>query len=231
MTTSIAHLQRPEVVGRRERGVDDGHDPVFLRDLHDAGEVDHAQVGIRGRFGEDDVGVGPEGLLDGLGGRVHHGDRDAELRKRVLREVARLAVAVAGEDDVPVRLHVGQQRQDDGAHAGREEDRPLGPFDRRELALAFLLGRVAVAPVFVLPDRPALFLGLHELEDGRGVLEVIVRGLDDRRGDREVRFRDAAAAVYAEGGGLPVFRALRFIRHSGFSWISGRSSGRCSGRP
>ena len=102
-------------------------------------------------------------------------------------KIPRLAVAVIREDDMAVTAHVGHQRHDYRAHAGGKQHRPLGAFDSRQLAFTFLLGRVAVAAVFVLAHYTSLAFGLHELQHLGGGVEVVVGGLDDRRGDRIMR--------------------------------------------
>ena len=85
-----------------------------------------------------------------------------------------------------------------------KQDGPFGAFDGGEFALGLLLGRIAVAAVFVLADDAALALGLHELEDfGRGI-EAVVRGLDDGRGNGVVRLAMLAPAVNGERGRTPL---------------------------
>ena len=76
-----------------------------------------------------------------------------------------------------------------------KQDGPFGAFDGGEFALGLLLGRVAVAAVFVLADDAALALGFHELENlGRGV-EAVVRSVDDGRGDGVMRLAMLAVTV------------------------------------
>ena len=80
------------------------------------------------------------------------------------------------------------------------------PFDRGKLAFALLLGRVAVAAVLMLADHLPLALGLHEVIDFLGVVEIVVRGVHNGRGDGEVRMLGAVQAVDRQGRGVPVLR-------------------------
>ena len=66
-----AQFQRLDVVRRGQCGVDHRQHLVPPGDFHDGRDVQHAQVGIGRRFGENDVGVGPDGLFDGRGGRLN----------------------------------------------------------------------------------------------------------------------------------------------------------------
>ena len=201
-----AEVQRLDVVRRRQRGVDDRHDLARFGHLDDSRDIEHAQVGVRGRFGEDDVRRGLDGLFDGLGRGVHDRVLDAELAQEVGGEVARLAVAVAGKDDVAARLHEGHDHQEHGGHARGVEHRAFGAFDGRELALRFLLRGVAVAGVLVLADQLALALGPHEFLDLVGGVEIIVGRMHDGRGHGIMRMGNAAPAVDGQGGRVPFAR-------------------------
>ncbi len=207
---------------RGQCGIDDGHHLVLPGDLHDRLKVQTPQIGIGGRFREDDVRIGLDRLLNGLCRGVHERDLDAELSQQVRGEVARLAVAVTREDDVAVAAHEGHKRQDHGGHAAGEQYRALGALDGRKLMFAFGLGRVSVAAVLVLAQELALALRLHEVVDFLGVIEIVVRGMYDRRGDREVRVVHAVQAVDAEGGRIPVPGIGWFFRHSVLSSFSMR---------
>ena len=52
-----AHFQRPDVVRRRQRGINHRQNFVAPGDFDDGRDVQHAQVRIGGRFGENDVRV------------------------------------------------------------------------------------------------------------------------------------------------------------------------------
>ena len=136
---------------------------------------------------------------------------DAELPEEVRGKVPRLAVAVAGEDDVALRFHEGHDRQQHRCHAGGVEHRALGPFDGGELAFGLLLGRVAVAGVLVLADHLALALGAHEILDLVGRVEVVIGGLHDRRGDRMV-----GLGKPAQCRGSRAWRVSSSLRSDGF---------------
>ena len=169
-----AQFQRPDIEGRGQRRVNHREQLVPLRDFHDGREVRHTQIGIRRQFGENNVRVGLDGIFDGRRRRVHEAGLNPEFLQKIGREIARLPVAVARENDMAVLFHVGHEREDDRAHAGGKQDGPFGAFNGGELAFGLLLGGIAVAAVFVFADDAALSLGLHELENfGRG-LEAVV---------------------------------------------------------
>ena len=74
-----AELQGPLVEGRGKGGVDDGHDMVPPSDLVELHQVKDVQVGVGGRLGEDEAGVGLDAGLQGLViAERHDGALDAE---------------------------------------------------------------------------------------------------------------------------------------------------------
>ena len=178
-----AEFERADVVRRGERGINHSQYPVSFRHFHHRRQIEHAQIRIGRRFGEDDVGVGPDGGFDGLGGGRHEGVLHAELGQEIGREIAGLPIAIAGENDVAVPFHVGHQRQDDRAHAGGKQDGAFGAFDGGQFTLGFGLRRIAVPAVFLFANNAALTLGRHELDDLGHVSETEIGSLDNRRGD------------------------------------------------
>ena len=110
-------------------------------------------------------------------------------------EVARAAVAVAGQDQVAAGAEVDQQGAGDRRHAARGQHRVVAALQRGQPGLDRPHGGIAVAPVFLalrrIPEHPLL----HVLDKRCRVTEGVGRGLDDGRGDAVVHLAAHLAAV------------------------------------
>ena len=180
-----AILDRPDVVGRRQRGVDGRLDAVFPAQGGEPLQVDHAQVRVGGRFAEQQ----PRGRRDGrfqlleIAGRHDAGD-DAEAAELVLAELAGPLIKLVEHHQFVAGAEPGQQQARHGRHAGRIQHGRLGPLENGQFPLDGLFGRVAVAGVFL-----AGLLLDDEVDQGLGVGKGVGRGAEDRIGDRPAGFR------------------------------------------
>ena len=194
---------------RREGRVDDDLDAAGVGGLREGGDVDHAQVGIRRRLGEEELRVRADrGFEGGEVARLDHRRLDAHAREELVDELARAAIAIARHDQMAAlrqQRHEGRRRR---AHARREEDRLLAALERRDLALDRAPGRVAVAPVLL-----ALALALLVVGDLLRVAEPEGRGLVDRRGDRVGFLLAQLARVDGARGAPAIARFLRQLGH------------------
>ena len=198
--------ERAVVDGRGERRVDHQRHSPAVTQLGGAGDVDHAQIRIRRRLGEEELRVVAQRLLELLQvARVDHRGLDVEPREVLLDELARAAVAVARHHQVAAARQQRQEERGGRAHAGREQHRLLGALELAELALDGAPGRIAVATV-LLAVEPALLVGAQLL----GVREPERGRLIDRRGDGVALLVRALAAV--DGARRVARRAFAHVR-------------------
>ena len=189
-----APLERPRVVGRGEGGVDDGLHPVLPADGGEALEIQHAVVGIGGRFAQQHPRGGADRVLQRLVvARGHRGHLDAVARERLVEELPRAPVAVVGDHGVRAARQHGEERGGHGGHAAREEQAVAGALEGGQLGLGDLLGGVAVAPVL-----DALDLAVEVVLQLLGVGEGEGRGLDDRGRQRVGGLGPRLAAVHRQ---------------------------------
>ena len=154
--------------------------PLRASDLDEGGYVDDAQVGIGRRLGEEELGVRSDRLAERVEvRRLDHRRLDAHAREKLLDELTRAAVAVAGDDQVRSFVEQRHERRRRGAHPRREEHRLLATFEGADLALDGAPGRVAVATVLLAVALAFLVVG-----DLLRVAEPEGGGLVDRRRDR-----------------------------------------------
>ena len=151
-----AQLQRPQVHGGREGGVEDREDAPPAAGRGHRRHVDHAQRGIGGGLEVERAGVpgrrghGPGEALEGDGAHL-----DAEAGQDVAREPGGLAVdGVAEQQRVP-GAQDGEVGRGDGRHAAREAEGRLGALQRGDLRSAamtvgFSRRRVEPAPLRLL---------------------------------------------------------------------------------
>ena len=173
-------------------------------------QIGDAQIGIGGGLGEDDLGPtraqgGPQCSF--VGG-LHQSGLDAQPGEEPGDELARAAVAVAGEDDVIAALEQLEERGGGRGHAAGEEGGGLRAFQGGHLLLRRADGRVPVAAVLF-----ALEVAGEVPLDLRRVGERIGGGEDNRRGDGVVCLLARLASVDGESGRLRFGRAR--VRHRG----------------
>jgi hypothetical protein len=89
-----AVLERADEVGRRDRVVDDERHAGLVRDVGDRADVEHVDLRVADRLGEEELRVRADGAAPLLGVVLvlDEGDLDAELGERVLEEVVGAAV-------------------------------------------------------------------------------------------------------------------------------------------
>ena len=163
-----AELERALEAGRREGVVHDQQGARPLRDVGRRPEVAQPHHRVRGRFGEEHPGRGCDGRRDGVRvGAVHEGERQAEPGPHVRHLAVRAAVHVLPRDDVVPGREQLQHRVDRG-EARAEGEAVAAAFERRDVPLQRLAGRVARAGVLVslVPAEAVLHVG-GGLIDGR----------------------------------------------------------------
>jgi len=221
-----APLQRPDVVRSGQRGVDERIDPVLLAQRGEPLQIDDAQVGIGGRFADQEPGARMDGRFHAvvIAGRDLVRD-DAELAQMLDAELARAMVALVEQDDLIARLQLRQQQTSHGRHAAGIQQGRFTPLQRGELALDHLLARIAVAGVFFAGQ-----LLFHEIDDRLRVGEGVGGRAEDRVGNGEAGLEPVLARVNGLGRKPPSRpvgpRISRVVRHASHSLCQGNKKSR-----
>src|SRR5690606_35876082 len=206
-------------VGGGERVVDgDGH-AARVGDLDQPRDVEDAEERVRRRLDPEQLRLGPEGGLDGVGvGEVEEGEGEAERLEHLRHEAEGAAVEVVRRDDVVA----GAERLEEGVgggDAGGEGDAVGGPLERGEVALEGRPRGVRDAGVLVA------------VVDAGGLLDVRAREVDRRHdgaggGVRVLAGVDGARAEAGPAGG----RAVLGGRIGGAGGGAGGGHGAVEGR-
>jgi len=142
-------LDRPEVEGTGEGGVDQQGQALFLRHVRDRTQVDHPHQRIGGGFHEDGPGclahsLAPVARLVG----IDVGHLDPEAGQLFIEQVLGSAIDPAAGDQVVARAEHGKVGQRCGAHTTGQENRFFRSLQKRVLlGQRNLVGVVAVAAV------------------------------------------------------------------------------------
>ncbi len=153
-------------VRRRERVVDDQRKPVFVRDARHGLDVQHVDLRVADRFGEDRLGVRPDRAPNALDvADIDERDVYAEPRKRMRKGVVGAAVQRVRGDDGVAGLRDVEQRVDVRGLSARNAERRDAAFELRDALFEHVRRRIVDARV----DIAELF----EREKACGVIDVI----------------------------------------------------------
>ena len=141
-------LERPRVVRGGKRGIDDGLHAMLAPDRREAPEIEDAIVGIGWRLAHEHAGRRLDRVFQRfVVARGDGGHLDAVAGQHAVEELARVPVAVVGDDDVSTAREQREERGRHGAHAAREQEAVAGALERGELRLRDALRRVTVPAV------------------------------------------------------------------------------------
>ncbi len=194
-------LQRPQIERRRKRRIHQRLHIVALRNLGHPPQVQHAQIRVRGRFGDDEPGRRTNG---GFQGHVvthrHDGAIHPELLEEVQAELARAAIRVVGDHDMSAGLQQRQQSRSHRRHAGRIQHCRFRALKRGQLGLGGGYGGVAIAAILGAAFGRAPHSRIHKIAQVGGVLERVGRRLHHRRRERVVGVGPRGPGVHGGGG-------------------------------
>ncbi len=159
--------------------VDDQRHTVLVRDTRDTGGVQHVDLGVGDRFGEERFGVRPHRAAPRLQvvGIGHEADVDTQFGQRIVEQVVGAAVEPRAGDNVVAGAGQVQDRERLGGLTGRQEQGGHTALQRGDPLFDDVGGRVADPGVDVAFNLQS--------EQGRGVcgvVEGVGRGLVDRQG-------------------------------------------------
>lgn len=197
-----AQLQRTLKVGAHEGAIDNKHDVVLLGDLGDTADIEGLHEGVGRSLEPDHLGLGSNGLLDGL--KIVHGhevELDAGMRRDdVAEDTSGAAVQVIGGDDVITSV---QQLSDggDSSHTRGKGRAVLGVLSSSEGALKSTTGRVVLAGVEVTKTVRG---GIIQTRLQSRISLDVSRGHIDRRNNSVVVVLSINTSVHSLGGKLVV---------------------------
>ncbi len=138
-----AVLDRTEEIRGRKRIIDDHRDAVFMRDRRDCFKIQHVRVGVAERFQIERFGVRLNRGAEVF--RITPVDkrrRNAEVLKRIGKQVIGAAVEGFGRDDVVAAARDVEDRVRDRCRAGRGRQRSHAAFQSGNPLLKHIARRV-----------------------------------------------------------------------------------------
>ncbi len=199
-------LKRPLAERRRKHVVDDDDGADLLGELADSADVDQLQRRVGRCLEEEQLGVGPYGLLPGVQiAAIDERRGDAVAGGQCLDDIAAGAEQSTRRDDMIAGLDVGHYCRVDGGHAARRGTRFLGALQQPHALFEHGDGRIAEAAV--------LEAGILVLEARLGLLGA---GVDEALRQEHgfggfAELRAERAAVHELGFGRPLLGGCRSI--------------------
>ncbi len=142
-------LERPEIDGRRERGIDDERESFGFAERRDRLEIDHAHQRIRRRLEEDRARrLAHRALPRACLRRIYERDVDAQLPELFAEQPEHAAINPFACEQVIAGTQHRQVCERGRAHAARQEQRRLRALEQCQLLPdVYLVGIVAVPRV------------------------------------------------------------------------------------